>query len=248
MSLILRPRTLGCVRSRAGRVVGSLADHTREACFLWNGRQNSDMTHPRLVLFDMDDVLCAYDWQGRIKELAQMSGQTPDMLEASIWNSGFEDSADTGLIDAEAYLTGFASRLGLPFTRAQWVANRRAAMTPWPDMLALASAISRHATVAVLTNNGHLTAQTIDELFPELRPIFGDRILFSAQFGCQKPDPEVYRRAVAHLGFKANQTLFTDDRPENVVGAIAAGLGGHIHAGPQALAKLLTQTGFPDLT
>jgi glucose-1-phosphatase len=201
----------------------------------------------RLVLFDMDDVLCAYDWHGRVVALARLSGQTIDALAASIWHSGFEDSADTGAINAETYLAGFAERLGMPFTRDQWVANRRAAMTPWPAMLDLAQALSRDVAIAILTNNGHLTAETIDELFPELRLIFGQRILFSAQFNSQKPDVDVYRRALAHLGFEPGQTLFTDDKPENVAGAIAAGLHGHVHAGPAALRQRLTAFGLPIL-
>ncbi len=195
----------------------------------------------------MDDVLCAYDWHGRVGELARLSGKSSQELAMSIWNSGFEDSADAGAISAEAYLAGFAQRLGQPFTRAQWVANRRAAMTPWPDMLALAQAISRRCTIAVLTNNGHLTAETIDELFPELRPIFGERILFSAMFGTQKPDASVYRRCLARLGFEPHETLFTDDKPENVDGAVSAGLHGHVHAGPAALRARLAELGAPDL-
>lgn len=212
-------------------------------CLCHPTQRNRHMAPPRLVLFDMDDVLCAYDWPGRVAELARLSGKSSDALAASIWNSGFEDSADIGEIDAEAYLAGFAQRLGLPFSRAQWVANRRVAMTPWPDMLALAHDISKHATIAILTNNGHLTAETIDALFPELMPVFGKNILFSAQFGSQKPAPIIYCRALAHLGFQPDETLFTDDRPENVAGAIAAGLHGHVHAGPAALRARLAELG-----
>jgi glucose-1-phosphatase len=205
------------------------------------------MAPPCLVLFDMDDVLCAYDWHGRVDALARLSGKTSEALAATIWNSGFEDSADIGKMSAEDYLVGFSERLGISFSRADWVANRRAAMTPWPDMLALAAAISRHATIAILTNNGHLTAEAIDELFPGLRPIFGQRILFSAQLRAQKPDTDVYHRALAHLGFQPHETLFTDDRPENVAGGIAAGLHGHVHAGAAALKARLAELGFADL-
>lgn len=201
----------------------------------------------RLVLFDMDDVLCRYDWRGRVMALSRLSGRSFAELEASIWNSGFEDASDTGQISADAYLAGFAARLGMPFSRARWLANRRAAMTPWPDMLALASEISRNAAVAVLTNNGHLTGQHIDTLFPELRPVFGERICVSASFDTQKPDPVIYRKTLAHLGFEPHETLFTDDKPENVAGAISAGLHGHIHAGSAALRTRLAQLGLPKL-
>lgn len=198
----------------------------------------------RLVLFDMDDVLCAYDWPGRVAELARLSGRPPDVIAQAIWHSGFEDEADAGHIDAEAYLAGFAERLGIPFTRADWTANRRAAMTAWPDMLSLAARIGQHARIGILTNNGHLTRAVLDELFPELGPIFGDDILTSAAMGVQKPDPEIFRRALAHFGAAPDETLFTDDRPDNVEGAIAAGLHGHVHTGAEPLRAKLAKLGL----
>jgi putative hydrolase of the HAD superfamily len=199
---------------------------------------------PRLIVFDMDDVLCGYDWPGRVAALADYAGRPGAEVAAAIWGSGFEDSADRGAIGAEAYLAGFAERLGAPFSRDDWIANRRAAMTPWPAMLALAKALSRQATVAILTNNGHLTADSLDALFPELLPIFGPRILFSAELGAQKPEPVIFARALARLGFAPADTLFTDDRPENVAGAVEAGLHGHVHAGPDALLARLAQMGW----
>ena len=203
------------------------------------------MPAPRLVLFDMDDVLCHYDWPGRGAALARLAGLAGDAYPDDIWDADLEDRADRGEIDAAEYLARFGSRLGLSLNRAQWVENRRAAMTPWPDMLALAKAISERATIAILSNNGHLTGECIDALFPELRPIFGERITMSARLGAQKPDPEVYHRALALFGFSAQETLFTDDRAENVDGAIAARLMGHVHAGPDTLRTRLAELGLP---
>ena len=203
------------------------------------------MPAPRLVLFDMDDVLCHYDWPGRVAALARLAGLAGDAYPDDVWDADLEDRADRGEIDAAEYLARFGSRLGLSLNRAQWVENRRAAMTPWPDMLALAKAISERATIAILSNNGHLTGECIDALFPELRPIFGERITMSARLGAQKPDPEVYHRALALFGFSAQETLFTDDRAENVDGAIAAGLMGHVHAGPDTLRTRLPELGLP---
>ena len=144
------------------------------------------MPAPRLMLFDMDDVLCHYDWPGRVAALARLAGLAGDAHPDDIWDADLEDRADRGEIDASEYLARFGSRLGLSLSRAQWIENRRAAMMRWPDMLALA--------------------------------------LF---------------------GFSAHETLFTDDRAENVDGAIAAGLMGHVHAGPDALRTRLAEIGLP---
>jgi putative hydrolase of the HAD superfamily len=145
--------------------------------------------------------------------------------------SGFEDEADRGALSSDAYLAGFAQRLGRPFGRDDWIANRKAAMTPWPAMLELAREFAAVSEVAVLSNNGHLTAEAIDELFPQLRPIFGEQIHVSARLGLAKPDPAIYRAVLSRFSARPEEALFIDDLAVNVAGAEAAGLHGHVLAG-----------------
>ena len=98
--------------------------------------------------------------------------------------------------------------------------------------------------MAVLTNNDPLVEETIDELFPALRPIFGERIFVSARFRMAKPDPAVFRACCAAAGFVPEETFFTDDRTENVDGARAAGLTGHVFRDGMVLATALREAGF----
>jgi hypothetical protein len=116
------------------------------------------------VLFDMNEVLCRYDREARIACLARVCAKAPSFVEAAIWRSGYEDLADSGAMDAEAYLSGFGERLGCALTRKQWIAALRAAVTPIPEALALAARIAREARVAVLTNNNLLVAR--EEAYP----------------------------------------------------------------------------------
>ena len=136
-----------------------------------------------LVIFDMDQVLCRYDRPLRLRRLAALSARTPEEIFAVIWQSGFEASSEAGAIDADAYLRGFGERMGYPLSRSQWVEARRISMTPFSDMLALAADIKRDISVAMLTNNGFLTKETIALLFPELPPLFWSKLMFSAEFG-----------------------------------------------------------------
>lgn len=192
----------------------------------------------------MDDVLCAYDWPRRVKLLADAGGLDRDEVSAAIWGSGFEDAADRGEMDAQAYLAGFNARAGLALSAEDWADLRASTMTPDPDMLALVERLKSSVDVALLTNNGHLTFQMMDRLFPEMRVLFGDRLLVSAMLGTHKPDPAVYRRALERLGFAPGQTLFVDDKPENIEGAVAAGLNGHHFTGIQALRLRLEGLGL----
>ncbi len=46
----------------------------------------------------------------------------------------------------------------------------------------------------------------------------------SAELGCLKPDPRIYRHLVESNGLVPHETVFLDDMPGNVAGAHAAGL------------------------
>lgn len=208
-------------------------------------------THPRrrveAVVFDMDDVLCRYDMKGRQAALARLAGTTAEAVHEAIWASGFEDSADAGGIDAEAYLAAFGQRIGYPLSRAEWLAARTAAMHPDAAMLDLVGRLRPHVTLAVLTNNGPLLEAHIDQAFPELRPLFGERIFFSWSFGTAKPDPAIFTALCARLGVAPAATLFTDDKPENAAAAATAGLLGHTFTGVSSLRAALREAGLADV-
>jgi glucose-1-phosphatase len=134
--------------------------------------------------------------------------------------------------------------MGYALSRSQWVEARRMAMTPFSDMLALAADLKQRVPVAVLTNNGFLTKETIALLFPELPPLFRAKLMFSAEFGARKPDREVYRRMLARLGVAPHAVLMVDDDPDNVAGAEAAGLHGHVFDGIAGLKERLAAFGI----
>ncbi len=165
-------------------------------------------------------------------------------MEDAIWASGYADLGDAGALNVDAYLRGFAERLGGTLTLDAWIAALRAALTPLPEALGLAAAVGRRARIAVLTNNKLLVAREIDSVFPELRPIFGDNIFVSGQFRARKPDPEVYHRCLSRLGAAPEAALFVDDSVKNVGGAERAGLSGHVYINAGALAETFRRAGL----
>jgi putative hydrolase of the HAD superfamily len=189
---------------------------------------------PALVLFDVNGVLYRYDRAVRVASLSRFAGRPSQEIEAAIWGSGFEDLGDAGGLDADGYLRGFGKRLGRPIGRDDWRAAVVGALAPMEEMLAIASALVGRVRLGVLTNNNLLVRQEVDTLFPALRPIFGDAVCVSAEFGLRKPDAEVYRRCLARLGVTPAEVLFIDDSAENVRGAEQAGLAGHVYSSASA--------------
>lgn len=179
------------------------------------------------VIFDMDDVLCRYDLGRRLRALSRITGRMARDIRAAIWDSGFEDAADSGgYPDPEIYLGEFGKRIGYPITRAQWVEARREAMLPWPDMLALAKTIGGQVRIAIYSNNGPLTKAALPELFPACAAIFAEHY-HSFEFGVKKPDPKSFLKLMDRMGTDPARCWFIDDKKSNVTGARMAGLMGH---------------------
>lgn len=182
---------------------------------------------PGTVIFDMDDVLCHYDLGKRLRALSRISGKTPRDIRAAIWDSGFEDDSDAGgFPDPDDYLAEFGKRIGHRISREEWVAARRCAMAPWPEVLDLARRIGTQARVAIYTNNGPLAKETLQSLFPAAAEIFSERY-YSFEFAAKKPDPASFRRLMARMATEPGDCWFIDDKRSNVLGARMAGLKGH---------------------
>lgn len=202
------------------------------------------MSQVSLVLFDVNGVLYSYDKAARLAHLARLTGRDSAAIDRAIWGSGFEDQGDAGDVNAEDYLGGFGQRLAYPLTVDEWTDALLRALTPIPAMLSLASRLRARAGLAVLTNNNLLVRDRMDQLFPRLRPVFGDTMFVSSEFRVRKPEPEVYLRVLTRLGAAAERTLFIDDSQANVAGAVRAGLHGHHHTDEATLVTRLETFGL----
>jgi putative hydrolase of the HAD superfamily len=53
-----------------------------------------------------------------------------------------------------------------------------------------------------------------------------DRVVDGSRSRIRKPSPEAFARGLAALGSTAEGTVFVDDQPRNVAGAMTAGMAG----------------------
>ena len=76
-----------------------------------------------------------------------------------------------------------------------------------------------------------------------LRPQF-DRQYASHLIGALKPDPKVFSHVSEDLGCNPSDILFFDDGPENVRGALRAGLNAYRVEGLQGLRARIEELGI----
>jgi 2-haloacid dehalogenase len=74
-----------------------------------------------------------------------------------------------------------------------------------------------------------------------------DSVTISAEEGIMKPDPRIYRIALARAGVRPGEAIFVDDALRNVEGARACGLVALHYVEPQvARRQLVLLTGVSD--
>lgn len=202
------------------------------------------MSEIRCVVFDMDGVLCHYDFAKRLGIMASALDVTPAAIDKAVYASGFDAEADEGRIGADDYLPQMSARLGREVPLQLWLDARRLSISPDTRMLALARDLQQRLPVAMLTNNNLLLKRHFAEVFREAADLFGEHAYFSAQFGTGKDGPDVFGHVLAVLGAPASSTLFIDDSPTYVANARTAGLLTHLHADHRSLLKRLIELGL----
>lgn len=202
------------------------------------------MTEIRSVLFDMDGVLYAYDYENRLKLLESALDVGAETIRANVFDSGIERAADMGELDTESYIAAIADTLGVDVTLRQWIAARKWAMAPTPQVIDIARDLSTRVEIAMLTNNGKMMSEHIAEMAPELPGLFGEKLFTSGTSGFDKETVEGFAGLLAHLGWDPASTLFVDDNAGYVANAITAGLVTHVFQDADGLSAVLAEYGL----
>ncbi len=182
-----------------------------------------------IYFFDLDKTLYWYDFRRRLPELSRLSGASQYRLASSWWADGYEARAEAGeWPTVEGYLDEFAKVTGgRRLLLEEWVYARSLAMTRMDGSIEALRRASELGTVSLLSNNPAPLAAALPQLAPDVSEILGGNILVSCMLGARKPTRELYERAVAHYGCRAEDAFFVDDSPANVAGAREVGYTAH---------------------
>ncbi len=195
------------------------------------------------VVFDLGGVLI--DWNPRYlyRKLFDDAGEMEDFL-ATVCHSAWNLRQDAGWPVAEAAAEAKARHPGKAALIDAYYAR-------WPEMMngAIDGAV---AILAELKDQGtplYALTNWSAETFPHAQSRFAfldwfRAIVVSGEVGMIKPDAEIYEFLLATHDLTAAETVFIDDKAENVEAARALGFHGIHFTEPESLRTALGDLGL----
>ena len=179
----------------------------------------------KAVIFDFGGVLCFHPAEDRFAVIAGLLGISTDRLLELFWANRIE--YDAGLVDSRAYWTRITSASGKTLDDALLRVLVQHEIRLWDNFDRrvfdwAAYLKSSGIRTAMLSNLPRSLGEALLAIPGLLDPF--DHLTLSYQLKIAKPQAEIYQDAVRGVGVQPEQSLFLDDKPENVEGARAIGM------------------------
>jgi glucose-1-phosphatase len=199
---------------------------------------------PRVIYFDLGNVLLTFDHELSCRQMADVAGTSPDRVRQVVFEEGLQTRFEQGELTPQAFHTEFCARTQ---TQPDFDALLHASSAIFglhvPVVPIVAHLRAAGYRLGILSNTCAPHWQYVsDGRYAIIAKLF-DPCILSYRVGAMKPEPEIYRAASEAAGVAPQELFFTDDRQTNVDGALAAGLDAVLYTSPQQLITDLDQRG-----
>ncbi len=199
--------------------------------------------YPKAVIFDYGHVLCDPQPTGDAEAMATLLQSDLHSFQESYWRDRL--AYDEAALDPASYWNAVAHRVLPPKDIEQLIhIDSRSWTHPNPVMPGWARQLRQAGLKTAILSNMPVTVRDAVERCDWL-PEFDSRT-YSCDLRITKPAPEIYRHCLAKLGIAPAETLFLDDRAENIRAAEALGMHGIVFTTPrEAAAEIEHRFGIP---
>ncbi len=182
------------------------------------------------VIFDFGQVLVKFIPEYMTK--AYISDENDiKIVEEVIFDRLYWDKLDAGTISDEEVIEAAKKRLPERLWQStekvyyNWIYNI-------PEIEGMSEIVSElkesGKNICIISNISKLFVAHHKEI-PILKHF--DKMVFSSACGMAKPNSDIFNYTLEKYGFKASETLFVDDRQDNIQGAENVGITGYLFDG-----------------
>jgi len=171
------------------------------------------MSEIKCVIFDWGGVLIDNPVKDFTEECSKVIGIEVEQLKSAY--AEFAYQFEKGLIEENDLWKNIGKILNITINSANsiWYDCFKKIYSPREDIFNLASALKKNGCLVALLSNTEVPAMNF---FLDQHYEMFDYKVFSCKEGEAKPEPELYRVLLNKLVLPAEQTLFIDDKVENI--------------------------------
>jgi putative hydrolase of the HAD superfamily len=199
----------------------------------------------RAVIFDYGKVLTGPPDPAAHDTLVRITGLSSDRLDSLYWadRQAYDEGKMTGLefwrklVDEAGLELSESAIAELNLWDARMWTRGDSAMLAWQLKIK-----QRGLLTAIVSNMGDDVHEYMERELDWLSRF--DLLVWSYQLRVAKPDPAIYRYALERLGTRPGETLFLDDKAENVDTAAKMGMKGLVFSTVEKLRADLIDSGL----
>jgi len=199
----------------------------------------------KAVLFDYGNVLSHPGEPHTVSQNPNLKHLEEDSFGSAYWH-GREDY-DSGAVTAAQYWERVGKKLDKKFSNQEVGYLIAHDIAVWSmlnaDMLAWVSHLKKNGMIIGLISNMPLELTLAIRKEPWIADF--DHCTFSCEIGTNKPHRSVYEHSLSNLNLKGSESLFIDDRKENIDAAIELGIHGHLFTTYDNLMKSAKELNLP---
>lgn len=195
---------------------------------------------PKFIYFDLGNVLLTFDHQLACDAVAALAGVSARTVREILFDHGLQLRYERGEVTSAEFHELFCQAVGRQLNyRELHEANSRIFQLNLPILPLVTQLKAAGFRLGILSNTCEAHWDYIAQgRYPFVRRVF-EVYSLSYQVRASKPERAIYHQAAQQAGVEPDHILFTDDRSENVQGAIAAGWDAVLYETPRQLATAL---------
>ncbi len=197
----------------------------------------------KAVIFDLGRVLVKVDFARGLFKYAHPSPNADDLtLLDKLFKNELFIKYNTGKIDTKQMYQSAKDQFDIQLEYDVFIEKWCDIFEPMEGMESVVREIQGKYPIGLLSDIDPAHWNYLKKNYP-LLDVFENPTL-SFETGILKPAVEVYKIAAKNIGFDPENCFFIDDRPQNIEGAVKAGMRGVIFTGVEKLRTDLQKAGI----
>ena len=183
-------------------------------------------TKPKLIYFDLGNVLLHFDHERAVQQMAELSGTSVDAVRQCVFQEGpgLQWKYERGEISSREFFDAYCQALNVQVVFDALLRAGSDIFTVNSSMIPIVRQMRAIGyRLGLLSNTCPAHWEFVTDGRFRVLPGYFDAIALSFQLKAMKPTSECYHAAAKLAGVEPSEIVFIDDREDNVAGAIEAG-------------------------